>query len=163
MDIDKFLSYDHKIARISIVVAALIMLVGFVMGSTDDIYYVFIFVGGVWGLVFLIIDIINSIKTKKVLNEYGIENLRKEIKQDNSILFEKRTYITENYVICHTNRPLVTPIDEIYKVEYSTYKGFNFLVATLKDQRKVSLAKVNDMVSANKLKGFLKQRNPNIE
>lgn len=162
MDIDKFLSYDHKIARISIVVAVLIMLVGFVMGSSDDIYYVFIFVGGVWGLVFLIIDIINSIKTKKVLDEYGIENLRREIKQDNSVLFEKRTYITENYVICHTNRPLVTPIDEIYKLEYSSYRGFNFLVATLKNQTKVSVAKVNDRVSAEKLTNFIKQRNRNI-
>ena len=162
MDIDKFLSYDHKIARISIVVAVLIMLVGFVMGSTDDIYYVFIFAGGVWGLVFLIIDIINSIKTKKVLDEYGIENLRREIKQDNSVLFEKRTYITENYVICHTNRPLVTPIDEIYKLEYSSYRGFNFLVATLKNQTKVSVAKVNDRVSEEKLTNFIKQRNRNI-
>jgi len=162
MDIDKFLSYDHKIARISIVVAVLIMLVGFIMGSSDDIYYVFIFVGAVWGLVFLVIDVINSIKTKKVLDVYGIENLKREMKQDNSILFEKRTYITENYIICHTNRPLVTPIDDIYKLEYSSYRGFNFLVATLKNQTKVSVAKVNDRVSAEKLTNFIKQRNRNI-
>ncbi len=162
MDIDKFLSYDHKIARICIVVAVIIMAVGFIMGSSDDIYYVFIFVGAVWGLVFLVIDVINSIKTKKVLDVYGIENLKREMKQDNSILFEKRTYITENYIICHTNRPLVTPIDDIYKLEYSSYRGFNFLVATLKNQTKVSVAKVNDRVSAEKLTNFIKQRNRNI-
>lgn len=162
MSVDSFLEYDHKFARVCIVVAVIMILVSIVLGSKDDIWYVGVFVGIVYGLVFIIIDVINTIKTKEVLKKYGFDTLKNEILQSDTILFEKKIYITENYVICHTNRPLVTPIDEIYKLEYSSYKGFNFVVATLKNQSKVSLAKVNDRVSAEKLMGYLTKRNTSI-
>ena len=77
-------------------------------------------------------------------------------------MFEKKTYVTEHYVISHKDIPYITLIEDISKLEYMPSKG-SFVYATLKGGKKVPMAKVADKKSADKLAMIVKDRNRDIE
>lgn len=125
---------------------------------------------------FIVIDIVNRIKTNNALNKYNINEIKEELNKENVIkLDDIDTYLTDNYIISNSKYIKITKYDEIQWIYQerpvgrvvqqgmvtSAYKfGGTPLVAYLKDGKKVVVALVKNTEHINMIFGqILKKYN----
>ena len=161
MNFDKFLSYDSIYFKIIEFISIIIMIIGISLMDKIPYFKILFMVGlGILVIAFIISKIISASINKEV-SKYGTKKLIEEMRAENSVLFEKRIYVTEHFVICRDRRPYITEIKDITELKYSLSRG-SFVYATLNNGKKVPVAKVSDEKSASKLISLVKDRNRNI-
>lgn len=159
MNLDNFLSYKSVLARVVCFLGVGMLFGGCALKEIAPYDIVVLFIGIV--VLYIVIDsIISKIMTQNV-SKYGYRKLIAEMKQDNAVLFEKNTYVTEHFVINKVHRPYVTEISEIIELEYKLSRGA-LIYGIMNNGKKVPVAKVTDEKSAEKLISIIKDRNRNI-
>ena len=156
-----FLSYNPKMPKIIGLICFIILFVTLPHALDDRKYYIGFWVGLVVVLLDLAYCLLKEASIGALVHQYGADKLNDEMIAENAVLFERKTYITEHYIICHTYRPYITVIADVVELEYSL-SGGSFVYGILKDGNRVKVAKVIDEKSADLFINLVKDRNREI-
>lgn len=174
INVEKILKYNGKyILACTLVGITLSIISLFLIPFTDGLSVILVGVFGIWTFVFIVIDIINRIKTNISLKKYDINILKKEL--ENSIkLAGIDTYLTNNYIISNSKTIKITKYSEIkwvfvenvtgtvsQKIIISlAYKlGGTPVMAYLNNGKKVVVSIIKSENNANILFSKIKQKN----
>ena len=156
------LKYNGKFLRICILVSTLITIILLVIPlfSIDLPTLILAFATGFYAIVFIIIDIINRIRSYITLKKYDINELKNELSSSNTIKIDGiDTYLTEHYIISNSNTIKVTRYDDIvwlhiyYLSGPVPQRGISYtansisgipLCAYLKNEKRAAVARIKD-------------------
>lgn len=115
IDTERILRYNGKFVKVCIWIALILLLICLLgMKFIDVSFLLFIPVPVLFLPVFVIIDIINRIITKKALCKYDISEIKKELQAVSAIKLKGiETYLTKNYIISNSKFLKITKYDEI--------------------------------------------------
>ena len=175
---EEVLKYNNKHIKISILILLVLIIVCILLIKiSDSLSLILAFMLGIYAILFIILDIINRIKTKKALSKYDINELReellgKEVKKLKGI----ETYLTNNYIISNSKYLKITRYDEIDWIYLSRARGtasqqaitniaYKYggtpLVAYLKDGKFVNVALVKNAGHINAIFNKVSEKNKN--
>lgn len=107
INIEKILKYNGKFVLICILICIILTIISIALiPVTDSLSVLLAGCFGIWTLFFIVIDIINYIKSNNELKKYDINVLKKEL--ENAIKLNKNTYITDNYIISNSKTIKIT-------------------------------------------------------
>jgi len=115
VDVERILKYDGKLIKICILTLVVLVIISLMLTKiTDSLSLIFVGVFGIWIPFFAIIDIVNRSTTKKALNKYDINEIKKELQEKDVVKLKGiETYLTENYIISNSKSLKITKYDEI--------------------------------------------------
>jgi len=132
-DIEKILKYNGKYVTIWILTLLTLSIILVVLSKIlDELFLLGAFAVGAWIPFFVGIDIFNRIKTKKMMNKYDINEIRKELRAKDAIKLEGiETYITDNYIISNNGRIAITKYSDIYWIYPTKLRGMHSVTANI--------------------------------
>lgn len=174
IDPEKILKYNGKFATYCILSCLVIIIISLLLiPFTDSVSLIIAIVSVIPLAMFLIIDVINRIKTYKALKNNDIKILNSEL--ENAIkLKDIEVYLTDNYIICNMAFLSITKYTDIDWIYLDIFKGRVQqkalvsqaqkisgvpLVAYVKKGKKVRVANAKTNQNLNMILGFVFKNN----
>lgn len=128
MNVDKILKHNGKFILICNIILILCIIISLLLvNATDSLSLVFTWVFGFHLLIFLIIDIVNRIRSNIALKKYNLNEIKEELASDSTRKLDGvETYLTENYIISNATVIRITKYEDIkwaYLYIYSSSRG----------------------------------------
>lgn len=174
INIEKILKYNGKFVLICILIGIILTIISVALiPVTDSLSVILAGVFGIYTLIFIIINIINYIKSNNALKKYDINVLKKEL--ETAIKLDGiDTYLTDNYIISNSKTIKITKYSDIEWTFIANTTGRVFqrmlisssyrlggipVIAYLKNGKKDIIAFIKNEINANMI--FSKIRNEN--
>ena len=112
-DVEKILKYNGKFVLTWIMIFLIPVVISLLLVSvTDSLSLITAFIFGIWALIFIIIDIINRVKSYKALKRYDINIIKNELAKATK-LDGIETYLTDNFIISNSKTIKITKYSDI--------------------------------------------------
>ncbi len=141
-DVKKILKYNGKFILIcNIILTICIVMSLLLVNVTDSLSLIFAGIFVFHMLIFLIIDIVNRLRSKIALKKYNLNEIKEELENDNTRKLDGvETYLTDNYIVSNATVIRITKYEDIewaYLYIYSHNSGITYTPVNMTFNNKI--------------------------